>query len=171
MMLLSEGPMHAYQIEKEIENRSMRFWTEISMSSIYKLLKKLESVKLLISFQEPSDNGMVKNVFKLTETGLDALKSRMAEIISTPEHLTWRIDLATSHLDLLPCDQVKTLLKSYGDSLDESIEGYLKLEAYLKEDGCPVHALALARRPGYLLRAEKQWLSSYLTDLETAENG
>jgi len=43
--LLSERPMHPYQIEKEVRSRDMRFWTELSMSSIYKLLRKLEKIQ------------------------------------------------------------------------------------------------------------------------------
>jgi DNA-binding PadR family transcriptional regulator len=33
--LLSEQSMYPYQIEKEVRYREMRFWTELSMSSIY----------------------------------------------------------------------------------------------------------------------------------------
>lgn len=43
--LLSEKPKHAYEIENDIKERDMRYWTEISKSSIYKLLNKLEKKK------------------------------------------------------------------------------------------------------------------------------
>ena len=166
MVLLSEGPMHAYQIEKEIENRSMRFWTEISMSSIYKLLKKLESDGLVAKTQEPSDNGMTRNVFSLTATGTGTLRDQLAGILRQPEHLRWRIDLATSHLNVLPWREVREHLAAYRAALEESIDGYGNLEEYLKGDGCPPHALALARRPAALLRAERDWLDSYVAELE-----
>ena len=55
LMLLSEQPMHAYQIEKIVEQRAMREWTEISMSSIYKLLRKLEARRLISSRQQQSE--------------------------------------------------------------------------------------------------------------------
>ena len=35
--LLSEQSMYPYQIEQEVKYRGMRFWTELAMSSIYKL--------------------------------------------------------------------------------------------------------------------------------------
>jgi DNA-binding PadR family transcriptional regulator len=171
MVLLSEGPMHAYQIEREIENRSMRYWTEISKSSIYKLLRKLESAGLVVATQEPSENGMTRNVFRLAATGGAALKSRMAEILREPEHTKWRVDLATSHLDLLPFDEVRNHLTQYRAALVEGIEGYGRLEAYLKEQECPLHGLALARRPVALMKAECEWLDSYLVDLEEQHNG
>ena len=40
--LLSEKPMYPYQIEQEVKYRDMRFWNDLSMSSIYKLLDGLE---------------------------------------------------------------------------------------------------------------------------------
>ena len=55
--LLSECPMHAYQIEQEAEFRDMRSWTDLSMSSIYKLLKKLEERELVMRNDEMSEAG------------------------------------------------------------------------------------------------------------------
>ena len=63
LMLLAEQSMHAYQIEKIVEEREMRFWTEISMSSIYKLLNKLAREKLISKRGKNSENGINKNVF------------------------------------------------------------------------------------------------------------
>ena len=40
--LLCERPQYGYEIEKIIEKRNMRNWTEIGFSSIYYILKKLE---------------------------------------------------------------------------------------------------------------------------------
>jgi len=34
--------MYGYEIEHEVYQREMRYWSEISMSSIYKVLKKIE---------------------------------------------------------------------------------------------------------------------------------
>ena len=39
--LLMESPMHGYQIEQIIEDRGMREWTTIDLSSIYYLLHKM----------------------------------------------------------------------------------------------------------------------------------
>ena len=46
--LLSEGPMHPYRIEKEVRERKLRSWTDLSMSSVYKLLVKLERRGLVL---------------------------------------------------------------------------------------------------------------------------
>lgn len=168
-MLLSEGPMHAYQIEKEIENREMRFWTEISMSSIYKLLNKLAREGLVAKRREDAENGNTKNVFRLTNMGLSTFRSRLREILSEPEHLRWRIDLATSHLDALPRQEAIDCLRTYRRRLEETARDYERLQDYLVGDGCPTHAHALAKRPQHLLKGELVWLEEYIAELESEE--
>lgn len=45
--LLVEQPCHGYDLERMIEQRGMRDWTELAFSSIYYLLKKLEKRNLV----------------------------------------------------------------------------------------------------------------------------
>ncbi len=62
--LLSEEPMHPYKIDQEFEYRDMRSWTELSMSSIYKLLRKLEKEQLVNSEKIiSSENRLQKTIF------------------------------------------------------------------------------------------------------------
>ena len=166
LMLLSEEPMHAYQIEKVVENRDMRFWTEISMSSIYKLLRKLAGEKFITKHREDTDNGITKNVFSLTAKGRRALADRITEIITEPEHMKWRMDLATSHLDVLPRHEALRCLAEYRTKLIEGIESYHQLDKYLGEEDCPLPSRALARRPQFLLQGEIEWLDGYVKELE-----
>ena len=51
--LLWEKPLYGYTIEKIIEERGMRHWTDIGFSSIYYVLKRLESRNLL---KAPANN-------------------------------------------------------------------------------------------------------------------
>ena len=169
-MLLAEQPMHAYQLEKAVADRDMRFWTEISMSSIYKLLNKLAREKLVTKNREEGENGIAKNTFALTPAGRTTLEAKIREIVSEPEHMRWRIDLATSHLSVLALEDALGCLDAYRKKLVESMQGYSDLESYLTSQSCPVHALALARRPRYLLEGEIRWLDDYKRDLSTGEH-
>jgi DNA-binding PadR family transcriptional regulator len=47
LSLIAEEPRRGYDIEQIIEARGMREWTEIGFSSIYSLLKKLETAGLV----------------------------------------------------------------------------------------------------------------------------
>ena len=52
--LVAEMPRHGYQLEQVIEQRTMREWTQIGFSSIYFVLGKLESMKL-VSAKKPAE--------------------------------------------------------------------------------------------------------------------
>ena len=167
--LLSEGPMHAYGIEKEIENRSMREWTEISMSSVYKLLNKLEEDALIGSEVRISSNNVAQKVYGITDEGKAALREQIRTYISEPEHYLHRIDLATSHLDQLSKEEALECLGKYRDKLTDSIRCYGELEDYLRLVECPIHSMALARRPRYLLDGEIGWVDEYIDALSGME--
>ncbi|MDD5065702.1 MAG: PadR family transcriptional regulator [bacterium] len=168
MGLLSEGPMHAYRIEQEIKNRSMREWTEISMSSVYKLLKKLEKKGFIRGETRLSQNHVTQIIYRTTEKGMKTLRSGISRILSEPEKMVYRIDLATSHLDLLSRKEAEECLKEYRKKLEEGLACYKELEKYLVKCKCPVHSLALAKRPQNLIRGELEWLREYREDLAAA---
>ena len=44
LMLLTERPMHAYQIERVVKDRDMRLWTEMSMSSISRRINTVKEI-------------------------------------------------------------------------------------------------------------------------------
>lgn len=67
--LLSEQSMYPYQIEQEIKYRDMSFWTELSMSAIYKLLHKLEKDKLVIRKTEISSENRLHTLYNLSDVG------------------------------------------------------------------------------------------------------
>lgn len=167
--LLSEGPMHAYGIEKEIENRSMREWTEISMSSVYKLLNKLEVEGLIGSEARLAPNNVAQRVYEITENGRAALRERIKAFLSEPEHYLHRIDLATSHLDQLTREEAIECLRKYRDKLSEGIRCYKELEGYLISVECPNHSMALARRPQYLLEGEVGWVEEYISAISAMD--
>ncbi|MBC8375118.1 MAG: PadR family transcriptional regulator, partial [FCB group bacterium] len=67
--LLAEKPKHPYQIEKDVEYREMRTWTDLSMSSIYKLLKKLEDQKLVTSEMVLTEDNRARKIYSISEAG------------------------------------------------------------------------------------------------------
>jgi DNA-binding PadR family transcriptional regulator len=162
--LLSEGEKHAWEIERQVKHRDMRFWTDLSQSSIYKHLRLLESAGYLSSREEASD-GRLRRVYMLTSDGRRALQVRLLDLLREPEHVKWRLDLATYNLGLLPVEKAATALKAYRDKLDESIRGYRELDEYLAGSGCAWHRRAVARRPVALLEGELRWVDEFLDEV------
>jgi DNA-binding PadR family transcriptional regulator len=165
LVLLSEGPAHPYQLDKKIADRSMDEWSELSRSTIYKTLARLEAKGLARSEGALTERNVGRRTYSLTEDGKRSLVESLTEFLSKPERSVWRIDLATSHLDLLEPAAVEAAFNSYARELESLVACYGRLEEYLASNACPPWAMALARRPQALYRAELAWLAEYRSAL------
>ncbi len=119
--LLSEKPKHAYEIELDIKERDMRFWTEISMSSVYKLLNKLEAQQLLRSTVRLSKKQVAQKVYSLTARGRKAFKEKLALLLSTWEASKHPLDIGLASLWLLGNEEAIALLTKYGEHLERML--------------------------------------------------
>ncbi len=164
--LLSEEPMYPYQIEQEVKFRDMRYWTELSMSSIYKLLKKLENESFVSLTSKISKENRLRKYYSISSTGKKALKSKLTSLLNEPEHMRWQVDIGIYNCDLLPAKKVEAALKKYRSALEEKIKGYKDLLRFLKDHNCPAHRFGVATRPGFLLKGEIDWIDSYLAQLK-----
>jgi DNA-binding PadR family transcriptional regulator len=164
--LLSERPMHGYDLEQEIRMRDMRYWTEISMSSVYKILKKLAKSGHVTFELKLTPNNVAQKVYSLTSLGKSSLNQDISALLSEFDHQRWNIDLAISNLDVLTKEQKVYSIGSYIKKLKELLIGYGELQKYLESENCPVHRMALAIRPQYLYKAEIEWAEEYLKQIE-----
>lgn len=163
--LISEKPKHAWQVERDVEHRDMRSWTELSQSTIYRQLTSLEGQGLVEASTEVVD-GRARKVYSLTEDGQAAIHDRLTTLLAEPESPKWRIDLATYNLNLVPLAEAKAALVRYRERLLEQVAGWKATEEYMSSCSCPAHKLAVVRRPRYLLEAEIRWLDDFLAELE-----
>jgi DNA-binding PadR family transcriptional regulator len=163
--LLSEGPMYPYQIEQEVQYRDMRSWTELSMSSIYKLLNNLEKKGLVSRENEVSPENRLRKLFSISDTGKKALRTRLEKLLTEPEHVRWQVDIGTYNCDLLPPKTVRKALKEYRKGLEKNIKCYEELQQFLRDCGCPAHRQGVATRPIYLLKGEIAWVDAFLEEL------
>jgi DNA-binding PadR family transcriptional regulator len=85
LSLVAETPRHGYDIERAIQQRGMREWTDIGFSSIYYLLGKLERAGLLEARPgEPGERGPSRKVYSPTPAGFEAWRAASAEALSVP---------------------------------------------------------------------------------------
>ena len=70
--LQAERPRHDYEIEKTLEERGMREWTDLAFSSIYYLVKKLERAGRVSTVDDISWAGdqRRRRTYALTAEGL-----------------------------------------------------------------------------------------------------
>lgn len=163
--LLSEGAKHPYQLEKDVRERDMRYWTDLSMSSIYKLLRKCEGAGLVKRTNTVSPQNRLRALYAISRKGREALAEKLEALLSEPGHIRWPVDIGISNCDLLPRKTVRTALAKYRTGLEERVRCYEALQKYLRDAGCPPHRFGIATRPVFLLKAEMEWVDEYLEKL------
>ena len=160
--LLCEQPMYAYEIEKKIEERNMRYWTEISFSTLYYELKKLEQKKLVTSKTKLSKNNVAQKIYTINSNGRKVMKEKVRKLLSNVEKIIWQIDLGISNICVLSQKETIDAFKKYISSIDNYIKVYQELLNFFRKNNYPDSDCALAERPIMHLKVEKKWAEDYL---------
>ena len=166
--LLSIKPMYPYEIEKNVVEQDMRYWTEISISSIYKVLEKLEKKFLVDVDLSVTESNKVKKTYSITEKGSVELKNHIVGIMSELEISIYQIDLALANLHILTPAEVNSVMKDYITSIDTRLTCYGELETYLIDNGCKIGNIHLARRRQHLIKAEREWALRFIDEYNAA---
>ena len=166
--LLCERPMYAYEIEKIIEERNMRHWTEISFSTLYYELKKLQQKKLVTAKTKISKNNVAQKVYTINDEGKKTMKDKVKELLSQVEKIIWQVDLGMANICLIEQKDTIESFTKYITSIDTYIKMYQELLDFLKKNNYPDSDLALAERPIMHLKIEKKWAKEYV---EGVKNG
>ena len=162
--LLCEEPMHPWQIQKVVEHRDMRHWTDLSQATIYSQLRSLKRARL-VECRPQVDQGRLRKVYSVTPAGRAALRAKVRELLTEPEPIKWRVDLGTYNLDLLPCRQALACLRAYRAKLIANVECYCRLAVYMQGCGCSRLRIEVARRPNYLFEGEIRWVDDLIAQL------
>jgi DNA-binding PadR family transcriptional regulator len=113
LSLIVEQPRHAYEIEQVIEERNMRYWTEIGFSSIYRILKKLEDSNWLRGQMKPPEGrGPARKVYHLTDEGNQVWQQAALQTLAEPESRSSSFLLGLDSLGELPPQQVMEAIEA-----------------------------------------------------------
>lgn len=167
--LLSEAPRHPYQILKDIEQRDIQSWTDLSKATVYKMLRRLELKKLVQVKTKVSQGERAKHVYTLLPTGRTALKYFLKRQLARQETTKSPFDVAIYWSDVLSTREVRAHLQAYQEELRKAIEFWQCMVGYLADCGCPECDQALCDRKAHMLQGEMQWLNNYLEKLQNAK--
>lgn len=159
LSLVAEKPRHGYEIEQIIEERGMREWTELSFSSIYYLLKKLEQQDLVESRLEEAERGPARKVYEATPEGRAALKSGVLEALSTPGHCYPPIQLGLANLPVLSRAEALEALREYRERLEER-QADLEAE-WESQRPLPYFVDAMFEYSLRMVEAELEWVTDF----------
>jgi len=165
--LICQAPRYGYEIEKIIEERGMRNWTEIGFSSIYYVLKRLEKRGLVGGKPEKGEKGKpVRKRYSVTADGRAEIEEKIRHLLSAREKVKDPFDLGIAYYSVLGKREFKVCLKSYIESIHKRIRMLEKALKDLKEKNAPYHVITLFERPLVHEKAEEKWAVAFLEKLD-----
>lgn len=164
--LLVERPSHGYDLEKIIQTRGMREWTELAFSSIYFILNKLEKRGLAESQRDPAKR--TRKIYSPTQSGRVAFQAATEKALAVPHPLYPSVLLGLSNWQTAPAGVGMKALQRRLDALHDI---QMKVEAASRAAPAMLpHVNALFDYSLTQLRSEIQWLKRTMKNLgETNE--
>jgi DNA-binding PadR family transcriptional regulator len=160
--LLCENSRYGYDIEKIIEERGMRNWTEIGFSSIYYVLNKLEENKFVRSEIEDTKGKPSRRVYVVTENGKKIMEQKVKELLSESVKTITPFDLGISNILLVNKKEVIGCLNLYIKTINDRINFLTNSLDQLELSNTPLHVIALFERPLHNLLTERKWLEEFI---------
>jgi DNA-binding PadR family transcriptional regulator len=152
--LVAEMPRHAYHLNQEIERRGMREWTSIGFSSVYFLLDKLETKKLVRSKSPKSEKA--KKVFTVTAAGQKALVAQTLASLGSYRRQSSSVLLGMLHWPVLTKEEALHALTARAASV--SAEQIRLDEVRAERQPLPDFVEAVFDYALGQLRAEAKWI-------------
>lgn len=192
LLILSEGPAHAWLIKKTLDKRGFEEWVDMKKSTIYKNLSKLEK-NSHIEGTKSSNDQLSKKIYEITESGLEVLNKHIQFCLSNPPKSKSMFDLGLAGLSLLTKSQVISALEKYKASIDYGIEWFEsilncfenldeivrldpnqmivggKTAKELQESRQSFIIKALFERPYHIVVAQKKWLEGFIQSIYADE--
>lgn len=172
---MHEGGCHAYDINKRIEERGMRDWTNIgadfSLSTIYRTLDRLENEELVESFEEEIDNRKRK-IYQITEFGYEVLKNKVYDVIyNYIGKMDENFYVAFSMFPILSLEEqvesfshalntIRTHRKELQHMLDDMLTEFSKM---------PINVTGLFIHPIKILETDEEFFEMVLKEVKTFE--
>ena len=168
--LVAEMPRHGYELERVIEQRGMREWTQIGFSSIYFVLGKLEEAGLVAS--EAPSGPKAKKVFRVTDAGHATLAAQSLAALRTVRPSYGSVLLGMAHWPVLERGAALAALEQRGAAVEAELDRLAGIQ--VARQPLPDYVEALFDYALGQLRAEAAWVGQtlgYMTTKPWLEGG
>ena len=159
--LVAEGFGYGYQVEQQIEARNIRRWAEIGFSSIYYVLDKLERRGLVSSRRQASPEGPRRRVYRISQSGRQALKTEAGERLAARLALPAGKYVGLALTEHLTPEELATAITAHGAALEARGAAL----ASNRQPELPWHVAAMFDLGVRLAAAEAAWLEEFKDQL------
>jgi DNA-binding PadR family transcriptional regulator len=164
--LIVECPRHGYELEQVIKERGMREWTEVAFSSIYYILRKLETKELIRSqLVKGPGKGPARKVYEITEPGLMAWYDATEEALATPYRGSDPFLVGLAGLPAIPPDQTIAALHQHKDLLAERRDHVSERRQAAGEE-LPLFLDGMFDFSISMLEARMEWIETFITKID-----
>ena len=169
LSLLAEGPRFGHEVQRVIDERGLREWLTVGFSSVYYILNKLEARNLLKSEIRSSGRSPGRKVYSLTEAGRGVLQTAVSDLLRQPRSLGTGFELGLANLFALKPRQVYRVMSQHQGDLKERLDAVTRAYERQKqtEEDVPAYIEALYTHSIALMKAELDWMESFLLDWHT----
>lgn len=165
--LVAEMPRHGYQLDRVIEQRGMRQWTQIGFSSIYFVLGKLESLGL-VAARSPTKsrvNTKARRTYTVTRAGRSELVRQTQAALREVRPVYSSVLLGMVNWPVLTRLQALEALQLRQRALDAELSRLGSIQ--IDQQPLPDFVEALFEYSLGQLRAEADWVARTLDYMST----
>ncbi|MBY8980743.1 MAG: PadR family transcriptional regulator [Candidatus Lokiarchaeota archaeon] len=172
--LLAENPRgdHAYNINKKINERGMRDWTnigaDISLSTIYRILDRSENKGFVKNYIEEVDN-RERKVYTITDYGTKILKEKVYNVIKG--FIGKNDEDFYVAFSMLPLFSPEELIKAFSYSIETMKKNKVELENMLKVNpDFPINVSGLFIHPIKILETDISFMEWIIDKIKEGDS-
>ncbi|MCJ0980257.1 PadR family transcriptional regulator [Rhodococcus sp. ARC_M12] len=170
LALLSEGPMHPYEMYQLLLERKEDRIVKIRPGSLYHAVARLHGRELITEVgTDRGGNRPERTTYEITPAGRRVLVDRLAEILRSPVREYPQFTLGLSEMHNLPASEAIALLRARTEDLAREIEELSGFQRLARERNVSEIYWAGIDYTYHMLDAEVKWLTSYIDRVDSRE--
>jgi DNA-binding PadR family transcriptional regulator len=164
LALLSERPMHPYEMAQTMRERHQEEVIKLNYGSLYTVVESLQRHELITaSATQRAGNRPERTVYAVTGAGTAELHDWLRELIAVPAKEYPRFEAGISMVGLLPPHDALTVVEQREAAVGEQLTALAVLLEKLAGMGLPQLAWIELDYRMAMLRAERAWLAWFAT--------
>ena len=164
LALLSERPMHPYEMAQTMRERHQEEVIKLNYGSLYTVVESLSRHELITAAAvQKAGNRPERTVYAVTDAGTTELHDWLRSLIAEPAKEYPRFEAGISMVGLLPPDEALDVVRRREAAVAEQLTALAVLLEKLAGMGLPQLAWIELDYRMAVLRAERAWLSWFAT--------
>jgi len=163
-VLRGKGPLHGYDVRRELETWDAAQWANIAYGSIYFALGKMAEEGLVeVVSTDQTGPRPARTVYSITQKGIGEFESLLRGVWWKPKEVSDPFHVALTFMNYMPPDELLSALRFRADSLRATLGAMKRMdEQHPKGPVTPRHISEIFRLEVMQGEAALQWLEEVI---------